>query len=1032
MLDVLHYLLQHPDLFIGWTVSLVVAIIAFIGIFISSDFPHKWHQRRQERKLRNEEKNKRKAERELQGFVQEILPASDIFQVHMLRMPHPAALENLYVPLRVQPGNALRALLDARLRQVEEMRDPEVYLQTELDLLEDYVSRAIDPVDALRTYKHMVIVGDPGSGKTTLLRYLALQSVRRQLIGLPSLPLYIELSAFDPKKYSDLIDLIVANLKAFMPKANTKALTDLLVEKMNKGQVLLLLDGLDETRIGISQMEAEHAQSTIVKDIKRLAAMYPSMPVVVAARKEGYQQMPKLEGFDEMEVAGFRPEDSQTFMRNWLQAAEASRIEEKTKDLQNRLEKNLRIRSLITNPLLLSLAVIVYEEHLELPESRAEFYRQCVEVLQSKWDATRDIKHHNELSLIAQGRLLQEVAWHFHNQGRRLFPFEELLHIVSQFLPSIDVPASQARKVLSQIAQESGLLREQALGYFGFSHLTFQEYFAAQYLNLYCSEKDQLKLADLPWWEEAILLAVNMHDASHFLRSLLQDSTPNPLSDDLFYSQLMLAGRCLAEKPQICDLSLRAKIINSLFQLLLSTPYTLLREQAAETLAMIGGQRVNGQLLDLLESGDSQILAIRECIGTAIGVAGEWHMANELVVLLTHQEIGRSIRIAIARALGQIGNPDAIDGMLRMLNNPDEDAYVRQRIVLALAEFGRSIEVLPFLQLLDKKETDPLVQHSIIIFLGIVGNQQVVAILLKILQDHTLTWQIRAAAAKALGMLGYAEAIPIMLITLKDNAADIYVRKRIATAIGVLPQDGDFSWELLQILCDEACAKEVRCSIATALGATKGHGQIEEFLLLLQDKQFDLAVRASIALALGYSGDESLSVIATLRAICSDPLIEQRLHRSTVVALGMLKRREALPELLLALNDPRLDQDLLIHIIHAIRQLILHQSIDKQDLSLDLAEFMIASKGDRYICGNIIDLLADLGDTSILPVLFTLLEDVNVDIFIRQRAIVCIAQLADDEQSFAKLETFTDHTNISDDVFRALWTINRKIKNRSL
>ena len=62
---------------------------------------------------------------------------------------------------------------------------------------------------------------------------------------------------------------------------------------MNKGQVLLLLDGLDETRIGISQMEAEHAQSTIVKDIKRLAAMSASMPVVVAARKEGYQQMPK-------------------------------------------------------------------------------------------------------------------------------------------------------------------------------------------------------------------------------------------------------------------------------------------------------------------------------------------------------------------------------------------------------------------------------------------------------------------------------------------------------------------------------------------------------------------------------------------------------------------------------------------------------------------------------------------------------------------------------------------------------------------
>ena len=162
MPDVLHYLLQHPELFIGWTVSLVVAIIAFIGIVISSDFPHKWHQRRQERKLRNEEKNKRKAKREFTRVCSgDIACVRTFFRYICYVCLAPAALENLYVPLRVQPGNALRALLDARLRQVEEMRDPEVYLQTELDLLEDYVSRAIDPVDALRTYKHMVIVRGP-------------------------------------------------------------------------------------------------------------------------------------------------------------------------------------------------------------------------------------------------------------------------------------------------------------------------------------------------------------------------------------------------------------------------------------------------------------------------------------------------------------------------------------------------------------------------------------------------------------------------------------------------------------------------------------------------------------------------------------------------------------------------------------------------------------------------------------------------------------------------------------------------------
>src|SRR2546428_5242655 len=51
-----------------------------------------------------------------------------------------------------------------------------------------------DPEEAIRSYRHCVIVGDPGAGKTKLLHYLALKSAGRHLSGLPDVPVYFELN----------------------------------------------------------------------------------------------------------------------------------------------------------------------------------------------------------------------------------------------------------------------------------------------------------------------------------------------------------------------------------------------------------------------------------------------------------------------------------------------------------------------------------------------------------------------------------------------------------------------------------------------------------------------------------------------------------------------------------------------------------------------------------------------------------------------------------------------------------------------
>ena len=97
-------------------------------------------------------------------------------------------------------------------------------LQASFKHLEHRISKAIDPDEAIRTYKRCVFVGDPGAGKTTLLKYLALKAADNQLANLPDLPIRIELNAFASSGHHDLLDFAAADWdeRYGFPKADAR------------------------------------------------------------------------------------------------------------------------------------------------------------------------------------------------------------------------------------------------------------------------------------------------------------------------------------------------------------------------------------------------------------------------------------------------------------------------------------------------------------------------------------------------------------------------------------------------------------------------------------------------------------------------------------------------------------------------------------------------------------------------------------------------------------------------------------------
>lgn len=608
-----------------------------------------------------------------------------ISRLQILDMSRPLEITSVYVRVRVHEESRLRYEVDSLLSTAEQHRDPNALLHASKTYLERRVSTALDPNEAIRKYRRCVIVGDPGAGKTTLLKFLTLKAADHQLQDLPDLPIHIELNAFAANaQYPDLLDyaahlwderyaFLKADARAYMEKA------------LKEGNALFLLDALDETVIGEQIMLAESSYQRVCDAILQVATRYPDAPVIVTARKAGYQQRMSLAGFTELEVVDFRSEEIEQFVTRWFACIPGQQSERNAADLNSRLQRNARIQALGANPLLLSLIVLVYEAQLDLPDRRADLYRRCVEVLLTEWDSKRNIRRRREFKPEHKRQLLTELAWHFHLKGRRYFPEIELQTEIARFLPALGLPTDDSIHVLQEITNENGLFKEQAHGWYGFLHLTLQEYFVAQYANEHPLELvTLLKQVGEPWWEEVLLLyAGQTSDASFLLQHLLGLAEKEIVPDDVFHTHLITAGRCLAAHPTVRQVSLREEVLSRLFHLLSSSLFSLTQEQVAGALAEIGGVSVNDRLVSLLTDEQFNLSLCRSII-EAFGQLGERSVVPQLLALLTDKQLNLDVHLSIAWALGQLGERSVAPQLLALLADEQLAVPVRESIATAL------------------------------------------------------------------------------------------------------------------------------------------------------------------------------------------------------------------------------------------------------------------------------------------------------------------------------------------------------------
>jgi hypothetical protein len=211
-----------------------------------------------------------------------------------------------------------------------------------------------------------------------------------------------------------------------------------------------------------------------------------------------------------------------------LEESQERRAQSEIRSILEAVRTNAGVARLAANPLLLRLIALIHRQTGHLPHHRVTLYQVATTLLGQQWRLDQGVNLPPAIAKLLTDQLLirrlGRLAYWLHSERPSgVASQEEIINLWGEdwaraypnFVWDRENPPLQEvgelQDFLAAVVEHAGLLVENEAGKFKFSHLTFEEYYAARYLVARASQRVKLIRRHLldPRWREPIRLALS-------------------------------------------------------------------------------------------------------------------------------------------------------------------------------------------------------------------------------------------------------------------------------------------------------------------------------------------------------------------------------------------------------------------------------------------------------------------------------------------------------------------------------------------